>query len=29
MPVQDLPDAVLVCLLGSRYCDTDRLLDVA
>jgi transglutaminase-like putative cysteine protease len=28
-PVQELPDEVLVYLLGSRYCDTDRLLDVA
>jgi transglutaminase-like putative cysteine protease len=28
-PVQDLPDEVLVYLLGSRYCDTDRLLDIA
>ncbi len=24
-PVQDLPDDVLVYLLGSRYCETDRL----
>lgn len=24
-PVQDLPDAVLPYLLGSRYCDTDKL----
>jgi len=29
VPVQALPDAVLLYLLGSRYCDTDRLLDVA
>lgn len=28
-PVQDLPDEVLVYLLGSRYCDTDRLHDIA
>ncbi|MFC3124252.1 transglutaminase family protein [Pseudoroseomonas globiformis] len=27
--VQDLPDDVLVYLLGSRYCDTDRLADFA
>ncbi len=27
--VADLPDEVLVYLLGSRYCDTDRLSDVA
>jgi transglutaminase-like putative cysteine protease len=27
--VQDLPDDVLVFLLGSRYCETDRLSDVA
>jgi transglutaminase-like putative cysteine protease len=27
--VQDLPDDVLVYLLGSRYCDTDKLLDIA
>jgi transglutaminase-like putative cysteine protease len=26
---QDLPDEVLVYLLGSRYCDTDKLLDIA
>ncbi|KAB1074068.1 transglutaminase-like domain-containing protein [Methylobacterium planeticum] len=25
IPVQDLPDAVLQFLLGSRYCDTDKL----
>jgi transglutaminase-like putative cysteine protease len=24
-PVEDLPDHVLMFLLGSRYCDTDRL----
>jgi transglutaminase-like putative cysteine protease len=27
--VQDLPDDTLVYLLGSRYCDTDRLSDTA
>jgi transglutaminase-like putative cysteine protease len=27
--VTELPDDSLVFLLGSRYCDTDRLLDVA
>ena len=27
--VQDLPDDVLVFLLGSRYCETDRLSDIA
>ena len=27
--VKDLPDEVLVFLLGSRYCDTDRLSDFA
>ena len=27
--VQDLPDDLLVYLLGSRYCDTDRLSDLA
>ena len=29
LAVQDLPDAVLVYLLGSRYCDTDRLSQTA
>ncbi|GAN54004.1 transglutaminase-like domain-containing protein [Tanticharoenia sakaeratensis] len=29
MPVEDLPDEVLVFLLGSRYCETDRLSDMA
>ncbi len=29
IPVQELPDDALVYLLGSRYCDTDRLLDTA
>ena len=28
-PVEELPDNVLVYLLGSRYCDTDRLSDFA
>ena len=28
-PVEELPDDVLVYLLGSRYCDTDRLADTA
>lgn len=28
-PVGDLPDDMLVYLLGSRYCETDRLSDVA
>ena len=27
--VQDLPDDVVVFLLGSRYCETDRLSDIA
>lgn len=27
--VQDLPDDILVFLLGSRYCDTDRLAEFA
>ena len=28
-PVQDLPNDVMVYLLGSRYCETDLLLDAA
>lgn len=28
-PIEELPDEVLVYLLGSRYCETDRLGDVA
>ena len=28
-PVQDLPDDVLVFLLGSRYCETDHLSETA
>ena len=29
LPVEELPDEVLVYLLGSRYCETDRLSDTA
>jgi transglutaminase-like putative cysteine protease len=29
VPVQDLPDEVLIYLLGSRYCDTDHLSNMA
>lgn len=28
-PVEELPDEALVFLLGSRYCETDRLSDIA
>jgi transglutaminase-like putative cysteine protease len=28
-PVEDLPDSALLFLLGSRYCETDRLSDAA
>ena len=28
-PVEQLPEETLVYLLGSRYCETDRLVDVA
>lgn len=28
-PVSDLPDDVLIYLLASRYCETDRILDTA
>ena len=28
-PVEDLPDETLVYLMGSRYCETDRLSDAA
>ncbi len=28
-PVEELPDDVLVYLLGSRYCDTDQMSDIA
>jgi transglutaminase-like putative cysteine protease len=29
LAVEELPDEVLLYLLGSRYCETDRLVDVA
>ena len=29
VPVQELPDDVLIYLLGSRYCDTDHLSNMA
>ena len=29
VPVADLPDACIVYLLGSRYCETDRLSQIA
>lgn len=29
IPVQDLPEETLVFLLGSRYCETDRLSETA
>lgn len=29
LPVEELPDDILVYLLGSRYCETDRLGDTA
>ena len=29
VPVEKLPDEILVYLLGSRYCETDRLSEVA
>jgi len=28
-PIDDLPDEILLYLLGSRYCDTERLTDIA
>jgi hypothetical protein len=28
-PIEDLPDEVLIFLLGSRYCETDRLSETA
>jgi hypothetical protein len=28
-PVEELPDEALVFLLGSRYCETDRLSEIA
>jgi transglutaminase-like putative cysteine protease len=29
LPVEQLPDDVMVYLLGSRYCETDRLIETA
>ena len=29
MPVEQLPESTLVFLLGSRYCETDQLSDIA
>ena len=29
MPVEEYPDDALIYLLGSRYCETDRLMQVA
>ena len=29
VPVEELPEETLVFLLGSRFCDSDRLLDLA
>jgi len=29
VPVQELPEEALVFLLGSRYCETDRLSEIA
>jgi len=29
MPVEQLPDEVLLYLMASRYCETDRLTDIA
>jgi transglutaminase-like putative cysteine protease len=29
IPVEALPDDVLIYLLGSRYCETDRLMEIA
>ena len=29
LPVQNLPDETLIFLLGSRYCETDRLSETA
>lgn len=28
-PIEDLPDDILIYLLGSRYCETDRLAETA
>ena len=29
LPIEELPDDVMVFLLGSRYCDTDHLSTLA
>jgi transglutaminase-like putative cysteine protease len=29
MPVEELPNDILLYLLGSRYCETDRLMEMA
>ena len=29
VPVEDLPDEAMMYLLGSRYCETDRLTEIA
>jgi transglutaminase-like putative cysteine protease len=29
LPIEQLPDEVMLYLLGSRYCETDRLTDIA
>ncbi len=29
MPIENLPEEAIVFLLGSRYCETDRLADLA
>src|SRR5208283_4137046 len=29
VPVAELPDSCLLCLMGSRYCETDKLSQVA
>jgi len=29
LPIEDLPDEVLTYLMASRYCETDRLTDIA
>lgn len=29
VPVEQLPDEMLIFLLGSRYCETDKLFDIA
>jgi transglutaminase-like putative cysteine protease len=29
VPVENLPESTLVYLLGSRYCETDQLVDIA